>query len=116
MGPIGEALSNEEIRDLGAYYASLAPPKPAAAPDALAAAGEKLAVRRRCASCHGDDFGGLRSAARLADQREDVLLKGLRDFKSGTRFGSGVASMADVVYGLSDDDLRALARYMATRP
>ena len=31
MGPIAEALSNEEIRNLGAYYASLPPPKPAAA-------------------------------------------------------------------------------------
>ena len=25
MGPIAEALSNQDIRDLGAYYASLAP-------------------------------------------------------------------------------------------
>ena len=30
MGPIAEALTNEEIRNLGAYYASLPPPKPQA--------------------------------------------------------------------------------------
>src|SRR5271154_3828113 len=45
MGPIGEALSNVDIRNLGAYYASLAPPKPGAAiaaSDVLAQAGEKL--------------------------------------------------------------------------
>ena len=29
MGPISEALDNEQIRNLGAYYASLPPPKPA---------------------------------------------------------------------------------------
>ena len=118
MGPIAESLSNEEIRNLGAYYASLAPPKPeaATAPDALAQNGEKLAARHRCKSCHSDDYNGFRAAARLSGQREDVLLKALHDFKSGTRVGSGVASMADVVFELKDDDMQALAHYMATRP
>ena len=116
MGPIAEALTNEEIRNLGAYYASLAPPKPEAAADALAQTGEKLARQHRCASCHADAYSGFRAAARRAGQREDVLLKALHDFKSGTRVGSGVASMADVVYELNDADMRALAHYMATRP
>jgi cytochrome c553 len=116
MGPIAEALTNEEIRNLGAYYASLAPPKPEAAADTLAQTGEKLARQHRCASCHADDYSGFRAAARLAGQREDVLLKALHDFKSGTRVGSGVASMADVVYELNDADMQALAHYMATRP
>jgi cytochrome c553 len=117
MGPLAEALSNEEIRNLGAYYASLAAPKPpaATAPDTLAQAGEKLAAQHRCGSCHANDYSGVGPAARLAGQREDVLLKALRDFKSGARVGSGVASMADVVFELSDDDMRALAHYMATR-
>ncbi len=118
MGPIAEALNNEEIRNLGTYYASLAPPKrePATAPDALAQSGEKLATQHRCRSCHSDDYSGNVTAARLAGQREDVLLKALRDFKSGIRVGSGVASMADVVYELNDADMQALAHYMATRP
>jgi cytochrome c553 len=116
MEPIAQALDNEEIRNLGAYYASLPPPKPEAAPDADAQSGEKLAAQHRCRSCHADDFSGNVIAARLAGQREDVLLKALRDFKAGTRIGSGVASMADATYGLSDTDLQALAHYMATRP
>ena len=118
MGPIAEALDNEQIRNLGAYYASLAPPKPAPLtnPDELAQNGEKVAVFHRCKSCHGDDFAGFRAAARLADQREDVLLKALRDFKAGVRVGSGIASMTDVVYGLNDEAMQALAHYMATRP
>jgi cytochrome c553 len=118
MNPIAGALDNEQIRNLGAYYASLPPPRPQAenSPDALAERGEKLAAGHRCRSCHGDDLAGFRAAARLASQRQDVLLKALRDFKSGTRVGSGVASMADVVVELSDDDMQALAHYMATRP
>ncbi len=118
MGPIAQALNNEDIRNLGGYYAALAPPKPqpAAADDAVAQAGAKLAVQRRCNACHGDGFAGVGPAARLAGQREDVLLKALRDFKSGARVGAGVASMADVTYDLSDADMRALAHYMTTLP
>jgi cytochrome c553 len=118
MAPISEALDNEQIRNLGAYYASLPPPKPAplANPDELAQNGEKVAVFHRCKSCHGDDFVGFRAAARLAAQREDVLLKALRDFKANVRVGSGIASMTDVVYALNDDAMQALAHYMATRP
>jgi cytochrome c553 len=115
MGPIAQALNNDDIKNLGAYYASLPPPKPEAAPDELAQRGEKLAVSRRCASCHADDYSGNVVAARLADQREDVLLKALQDYKSGTRVGSGVATMAEVAFLLSDDDMKALAHYMASR-
>lgn len=116
MGPIAEALNNDEIKNLGAYYASLPPPKPEAASDTLAQHGEKLAALHRCQSCHADDYSGNVVAARLAGQREDVLLKALRDYKSGSRVGSGVATMADVVFALSDADLQALAHFMSTHP
>jgi cytochrome c553 len=116
MGPIAEALNNEDIRNLGAYYSSLPPPKPALETDTLAQTGEKLALQHRCRSCHADDFNGFRAAARLSGQREDVLLKALRDFKSGQRVGSGVASMADATFELTDADMQALSRYLATRP
>jgi len=116
MNSIAQALSNEDIRNLGAYYASLAPPKPQPpdAADALAQFGGKLAALHRCQNCHSQDYSGFRAAGRLAGQREDVLLKALHDFKSGARIGSGVASMSDVVYSLNETDMRALAHYMAT--
>ncbi len=119
MVPVAEALSNQDIRNLGAYYASLAPPKPAAAiaaSDALAQAGEKLVGQHRCQSCHSDNLSGYLAAARLAGQREDVLLKALHDFKVGARPSSGVASMSEVTYELSDSDMQALAHYLALRP
>jgi len=118
MGPIAEALDNQQIRNLGAYYASLTPPRPpsALATDPLMQTGANLAIEHRCKSCHGEDFAGGGPAARLAGQREDVLLKALRDFKSGARVGTGVASMADVTFELGDADMQALAHYMATQP
>jgi len=116
MRPVAESLSNEEIRNLGAYYASLPPPKPQAASDALAQTGEKIAAQHRCKSCHSEDYNGFRAAARLSGQREDVMAKALHEFKSGVRVGSGVASMADVTFELSDADMQALAHFMASRP
>src|SRR5256886_11773121 len=56
MQPIVEQISNEDIRNLGAYFASLAPPKPTAADDDpdLSRKGAQAAAGRRCASCHAD--------------------------------------------------------------
>jgi cytochrome c553 len=117
MSPIAEALDNEQIRNLGAYYASLPPPKqaPSAKPDEMAQDGEKVAVFHRRTSCHGEGFVGFGAVARLADQHEDVLLRPCA-IKSGARVASGIASMTDVVYGLNDDAIRVLAHYLATRP
>jgi cytochrome c553 len=116
MQPIMEDITNEDIRNLGAYFASLAPPKPPAQDDNadLSKKGANAAVGRRCASCHTDDFAGTKAVARLAAQREDYLLQALRDYKSGVRAG-GQAVMADVAYPLSDEEIEALAHYLAYR-
>jgi cytochrome c553 len=116
MQPMAEALETNDVRNLGAYFASLPAPKAPGAEDPLAEAGAKLAAQHRCIFCHGERYEGNKAAARLAGQREDYLYKALTDFKSGERVGSGVASMADVVYSLKDDDLKLLAHYLATRP
>jgi cytochrome c553 len=116
MQPIAESLESNDVRNLGAYFASLPPPKPPIAQDPHAEAGVKLVTEHRCTSCHGEHCQGNRATARLASQREDYLYKALKDFKSGARVGSGVAAMADVVYPLQDDDLKLLAHYLATQP
>jgi cytochrome c553 len=115
MQPIVEQLDNEDIRNLGAYFASLPPPKttkPDDNPD-LSKKGAQAAVGRRCANCHTDSFAGTGAVARIADQREDYLLKALHDYKSGARSGGGMAAMADVAYPLSEEEITALAHYLA---
>jgi cytochrome c553 len=114
MQPIVEQLNNEDIRNLGAYFSSLAPAKPPADdnPD-LSAKGKQAAAGRRCASCHTDNFAGTKAVARLTGQREEYLLKALRDYKSGQRVGGGQAVMADVAYPLSEEEIEALAHYLA---
>jgi cytochrome c553 len=115
MAPIASQLTDQDIRNLGAYFASLPPPAPPKTDDKpeLTKTGAALAAEHRCAACHRDDLSGQQATARLANQREEVLLKALRDFKSGARRGSGVAAMPDVVEPLSDADFVALAHYAA---
>jgi cytochrome c553 len=115
MQPVVEQINNEDIRNLGAYFASLTPPK-ASQPDDnpdLSQKGAQAAAGRRCASCHTDTFAGTKAVARIAGQREEYLLKALHDYKSGMRSGGGGAAMADVAYPLSDEEITALAHYLA---
>ncbi len=115
MQPIAEQINNEGVRNLGAYFASLTPPK-ASAPDDnadLSKKGAEAAAGRRCASCHGDTFAGTKAVARLAGQREDFPVKSLHDYKSNLRVGGGVAAMAEVAYPLSEEEITALAHYLA---
>jgi cytochrome c553 len=119
MQPMAASLSDDDIRNLAAHFAAL-PPAPAAAngpqDPALYDAGKRLAAVHRCAACHKDDFSGTQAAARTGAQREDYLLSALRAFKSGARTGTGVAAMPDAVYPLSDEQLQALAHFMAHVP
>ena len=114
MQPIIEQLNNEDIRNLGAYFASLTPPKssPDNDPD-LSKKGAQAAAGRRCASCHTDSYAGTKGVARLTGQREEYLLKALHDYKSGVRSGGSMAAMTDVAFPLSDEEITALAHYLA---
>jgi cytochrome c553 len=114
MQPIVDGMTNEDVRAFGAYFASLEPFKgtPDDNPD-LSAKGKQAVAGRRCASCHGDNFAGTKAVARIAGQREDYLVKALHDYKSGARSGGGQAAMADVAYPLSDEEITALAHYIA---
>jgi len=114
MQPIVEQLNNEDIRNLGAYFASLAPPSGTKDDDPdLSEKGKQAAAGRRCASCHTDSFAGTKAVARIAGQREEYLVKALHDYKSGARSGGGQAAMADVAYPLSDEEITALSHYLA---
>jgi cytochrome c553 len=114
MQPFVEGMTNEDVRNLGAYFAGLPPFK--ATPDDnadLSAKGKQAAAGRRCASCHGDNFAGTKAVPRLAGQREDYLTKTLHDYKSSARNGGPQGVMSDVAYPLSDEEIEALAHYLA---
>ncbi|MGY3448990.1 c-type cytochrome [Bradyrhizobium sp. USDA 4353] len=114
MKPIVDQLTNEDIRNLGAYFASLQPAK--SPPDdnpELSKKGAEAAAGRRCASCHLDSYAGTKGVARIAGQREEYLVRALHDYKSGQRVGGSQAAMTDVAYPLSAEEITALAHYLA---
>jgi cytochrome c553 len=114
MQPIVDEINNEDIRNLGAYFSQLAPPKGLEDNDPeLSKKGAQAAAGRRCASCHTDSYAGTKAVARLAGQREEYLVKALHDYKTNLRVGGGVAAMADVAYSLSEEEITALAHYLA---
>lgn len=113
MNAMAQGLSDEMLTALAEHYATLPPVPPVGTPDpALDERGRGIAVAKKCASCHMPDFAGRDQIPRLAGQREDYLLKALRDYKTGARAGEG-AQMAEAVYGLADDDLRVVAHHVA---
>jgi cytochrome c553 len=116
MAPLVADLSDPDIRNLGAYFASLPYTRPAGETvnAELAAKGKTIAAQHRCASCHKDNLRGERAAAAIANQREDYLVKALTDYRSAARPSVGVAAMTEAAAGLNDDEIAAVASYVAT--
>ncbi len=116
MGPMAADLTDEDIRNLGAYFASLpAPPPPAPEPDAaVRQAGQQLAEQHRCAACHTDTFAGKQAAPAIAHQHKDYLIQALTDYRSNARPSVGVAAMTEAASGLSDEDIKTLAQFLET--
>jgi cytochrome c553 len=117
MVAAASTLSDDDLRAFGEYLSRLPPPAPPPGrPDtARMARGAALAGEHRCAACHNPDYSGREQMPRLAHQREDYLLKALRDYKSGARVPYG-PGMEDVVSALTDKDFVDLAHYLAHWP
>ena len=62
--------------------------------------------------CHNRDYSGEQNVPRLAGQREDYLVKALREYKNNTRRGYD-ASMADVLYLIRDEQILDLAYFLS---
>jgi cytochrome c553 len=117
MAPLVANMSDEDVRNLGAYFSGLpynAKPQGGAANPDLTAKGKTVAALHHCAACHMDNYRGSGAAAAIADQREDYLVKALRDYRSAARPSTGVAAMNEAASALSDADIDAVAHYLAT--
>jgi cytochrome c553 len=107
------SLSDQDMKDLAAYFASqgeLEQGKPRGGAQ-VARGQEKAAV---CAACHGQN--GVSAAGNwpsLAGQHEDYLRNVLGQYKSGARKDPVMAGQA---VNLSDEDIADLAAYFAALP
>jgi cytochrome c553 len=114
MNEMAKDLGDSDLQSIADFLTKQPAPKPPADPGdpARLERGRALAEQNHCNICHRPDFSGRENVPRLADQREDYLLKTLRDYKSGARRGYD-ASMAEVLQPLDDAQLIEVAYYLA---
>jgi cytochrome c553 len=114
MNAMANELSDDDLQTMAAAIAALPPPEPPADPGDAARLGQARALieQNHCNICHLADFSGQENVPRLADQREDYLLKTMRDYKSGARHGYD-ATMAEVLQPTSDAQLVDFAYYLS---
>ncbi|HVT36922.1 MAG TPA: c-type cytochrome [Nevskiaceae bacterium] len=120
MGMAG-SLSDQDMKDVAAHFASQKMEPGVASKDAVAVA-EKLyragdAARGlpACAACHGPTGAGNAAAAypRLGGQHAKYVATQLTSFKSGERsIGANGQMMAAVAAKLTDTEIAALSSYV----
>ena len=111
-----DGVSDADITALAQHYASL-PVKSTPGPQNTAwlERGRQLASDMRCGICHLPNYQGREQMPRLAGQREDYLLHSMRQFRSNQAVGRDTL-MAAALYGVSDQDLQAMAHFLARTP
>ena len=115
--PMNEAvkgLSDDELQSMAAELGALPSPKPpgdAVDPARLERA-RALTEQSHCNVCHRPDFSGQQTVPRLADQREDYLLKTLREYKSGARHAYEPI-MLEALQPVDDAQLVEFAYYLS---
>jgi cytochrome c553 len=114
MNDMAKGLTDDDLRSFADVISKLPPPQPApgAADDARMERARALVQANRCNFCHTPTFAGQDNVPRIADQREDYLLKALRGYKDNSRRGYD-ASMADVIEPITDEQMQDLAYYIA---
>ena len=114
MNDMTKSFTDDDLRLFSDNLAKLPPPQPTNdTPDAARlATGRALITQHRCNNCHNLDLSGRDSVPRIAAQREDYLIKTLREYKSNFRPGYDPA-MAGVLAPISDAQIVDLAYTIA---
>lgn len=114
-------LSDADMKNVAAYYASQKL-KPAAATDKeLAALGQKLyrggnaaSGVAACSGCHGPTGAGMPSQfPHISGQYVEYIEAQLKAFRAGTRANDPNGMMRGVAVRLNDREIQALAQYVA---
>ena len=114
MTPFVEKLTDADMADLAAYYATQKPiRRPAELDPQKVSDGKKAAIYYNCTSCHRPNFAGFEQVPRLAGQDLAYLRKLIRGFKEKTASDlDGTMTMAAVP--LTEEDIEILAQFAAS--
>jgi cytochrome c553 len=115
MSEVTKDLKDDDLVALAKHFTALEPkPSEEKVDPALVKRGAALAEPMRCASCHLPSLEGQQQMPRLARQRIDYLIHSMKQFRDDARSGADT-QMSNVLIGVSDDDLAALAHYASSR-
>ena len=120
---LGQAanLSEQDMQDLGAYFAAQKAKPGVASPDSVEVAeplyrgGNAESGVPACLACHGPKGQGNLAAAYpvIAGQHAEYTAMQLKAYRDGSRAGTDAAKMmSNVAAGLSDAEIDALASYL----
>ena len=119
MEGLAKSLSQRDINDLAAYYASLA--KARTAPTtydetlpALVRVGAPLRNIAPCVSCHGGIDQKL-GAPWIEGMPKDYLVDQLKAFRAGQRRNDSEAQMRSVVRSMTDAEIDAVSAFYARK-
>lgn len=128
MSGMAAPLSEQDMRDIGAFYERQKLGGDTAGDDRLRhlLLGERLYFRGNaqtgmaaCVGCHGKDGRGLEaepSIPPLRGQHADYVYKMLKAFKGGLRSNDAEQMMRLIAERMSDKEMRALAVYVSNMP
>lgn len=122
MRAIAASLSEQNIADLAAYYATHGAPSAVADTAAAQPTPEVAALLAKgaCVSCHGANFSKPIDGAypKIAGQFPDYLFTALKSYKAedNPNVGRNNAIMVGQVKQFSNKELKALAAYLGSLP
>lgn len=115
------SLSDQDMADIGAYYAKQSVSM-GQADEKLAVLGEKLYLGGNqekgltaCIACHGPTGAGNPAAnfPLVSGQHTEYLVKALKDFRDGKRSNDMNGMMRDIAGKMSDQEIQAVASYIS---
>lgn len=121
MTPIASQLSEDDMRNVAAYFNTQRPRGGAAKDQELALLGQKLyrggdaaGGVPACAACHSPTGAGIPvQYPRLSGQHTEYTLAQLQGFRSGERNNDPNSMMRTIAARMSDKAMAALADYIA---
>jgi len=120
MNGMAMALSEQDMADIAAFYASQKAAVGTAAEDKVALgeaiyrAGNAASGVAACAACHGPTGNGnpMAKFPSLNGQHADYTTVQLKNFRTGTRANDAGSMMRGVAKGMSDAEIEAVAQYI----
>jgi cytochrome c553 len=120
MRGIAGSLSDQDIADVAAFYASHQAPASTAVAPAPTAAVAELLKKGNCASCHGEGLNKPIDGTypKLAGQHADYLFVALKAYKTenNANVGRANAIMGGMAKPFSNAELKSLADYIGSLP